>query len=198
MNARVSTTAQQRGSSPNKETFLRPTPLRNPLQLVSTQGQFQIHTSTFRGSFSVVLSEALRSAGLGSNVLIAQFLRGGVNQGPNGAIDLCGRLEWVRPAIETCIPEKLSEENLSFKRKYEEKAIKELWEFCKTRLTEKKLDKIVLDEIGMAINLGFIEENDLIFMINNRPSSTDIILTGPSIPPKVIEMADQITELRCN
>ena len=50
----------------------------------------------------------------------------------------------------------------------------------------------------MAINLGFIEENDLIFMLNNRPSSTDIILTGPSIPPKVMEMADQITELRCN
>ena len=125
-------------------------------------------------------------------------MRGGVNQGPNGAINLCGRLEWLRPAIETCLPEQLSEENLSLKRKYEEKAIKELWEFCKKRLIEKKLDKIVLDEIGMAINLGFIEENDLISMINNRPSSTDIILTGPSIPPKVIEMADQITELRCN
>ena len=50
----------------------------------------------------------------------------------------------------------------------------------------------------MAISLGFIEENDLISIINNRPSSTDIILTGPSMPPKVIEMADQITELRCN
>ena len=79
-----------------------------------------------------------------------------------------------------------------------EKAIKEVWETCKKRLIEKKLDKIVLDEIGMAIGLGFIEENDLISMINNRPSSTDIILTGPSIPPKVMEMADQITELRCN
>ena len=67
-----------------------------------------------------------------------------------------------------------------------------------TRLIEKKLDKIVLDEIGIAISLGFIEENDLISMINNRPSSTDIILTGPSIPPKVIDMADQITQLRCN
>ena len=87
---------------------------------------------------------------------------------------------------------------MSLKRKYEEKAIKELWEFTKTRLMEKKLDKIVLDEIGIAISLGFIEENDLIFTINNRPSSTDIILTGSSIPPKVIEMADQITELRCN
>ncbi len=198
MNARVSINARQRGSSPSKETSLRPTPIRKPLQLVATQGQVQIHTSTFRGSFSVVLSEAIRSAGLGSQVLIAQFLRGGVNQGPNGAINLCGRLEWLRPAIETCIQEEILEEHLSLKRKYEEKAIKELWGVCKSRLIEKKIDKIVLDEIGMAISLGFIEENDLIFMINNRPSSTDIILTGPSIPHKVIEMADQITELRCN
>ena len=198
MNARVSINAQQRGSSVSKETPLRPTHNRKPLQLVATQGQVQIHTSTFRGSFSIVLSEALRSAGLGSNVLISQFLKGGVNQGTNGAINLCGRLEWLRPAIETCLPEQSSEDSLSLKRKYEEKAIKELWEYCKTRLIEKKLDKIVLDEIGMAISLGFIDENDLISIINNRPSSTDIILTGPSIPPKVIEMADQITELRSN
>ena len=194
MNAGVGINAQQRTS----ESSLRAVPRREPLHLVKTQGQVQIHTSSFRGSFSIVLSEALRSAGLGSKVLISQFLRGGVNQGPNGAISLCGRLEWLRPAIETCLPEQCQKEDLSLKRKYQEKAIKELWEFCKKRLFEKNLDKIVLDEIGMAINLGFIEENDLISMINNRPSSTDIILTGPSIPLKIIEMADQITELRCN
>ena len=199
MNARVSINAQQRGSSASTETSLRPSPIRKPLKIVATQGQVQIHTSKVRGSFSVVLSEALRSAGLGSQVLIAQFLRGGVNQGPNGAVNLCGRLEWLRPSIETCLPEQIcKKEPLSLKRKYEEKAIKELWKFTKARLIEKKIDKIVLDEIGMAISLGFIEENDLIFTINNRPSSTDIILTGPSIPPKIIEMADQITELRCN
>ncbi len=198
MNARVSINAQQRGSSPSNEPSIRPVHNRSPLQLVTTQGQVQIHTSTFRGSFSIVLSEALRSAGLGSKVLISQFLKGGVNQGPNGAINLCGRLVWIRPAIETCLPEQLEKKDLSLKRKYAEKAIKELWEFCKTRLIQTKLDKLVLDEIGMAINLGFIKENDLISMINNRPSSTDIILTGPSIPPKVIEMADQITELRSN
>ena len=198
MNAGSSINAQREGLSTAKGASLRSVPNRKPLQLVKSQGQLQIHTSPFRGSFSVVLSEALRSAGLGSKVLITQFLKGGVNQGPNGAINLCGRLEWLRPAIETCLPGDFSEENLSLKKKYEEKAIKELWEFCKKRIVEKKLDKIVLDEIGMAINLGFIEENDLISMIKNRPSSTDIILTGQSIPSKVIEMADQITELRCN
>ena len=198
MSAGSGLNAQRKGVSPAKESSLRTIPHRTPLKLVKTHGQVQIYTSPFRGSFSVVLSEALRSAGLGSKVLISQFLKGGVNQGQNGAINLCGRLEWLRPAIETCLPEELPDENLSFKKKLEEKAIKELWEFCKKRLVETNLDKIVLDEIGMAISLGFIEENDLISMINNRPSSTDIILTGPSIPPNVIEMADQITELRCN
>ncbi len=198
MNERVSINAQHRSQSPSNKPSIRPVSNRSPLQLVTTQGQVQIHTSTFRGSFSIVLSEALRSAGLGSKVLISQFLRGGVKQGPNGAINLCGRLEWIRPAIETCLPDQLEKEDLSLKKKYAEKAIKELWEFCKTRLIQKKLDKLVLDEIGIAIRLGFIQENYLISMINNRPSSTDIILTGPSIPPKVIEMADQITELRSN
>ena len=198
MNAGSGINAQQEELSEAKASALRSVPHRKPLHLVKTQGQLQIHTSSFRGSFSVVLSEALRSAGLGSKVLISQFLKGGVNQGPNGAINLCGRLEWLRPAIETCLTGEFPEENLSLKKKYEEKAIKELWEFCKKRIVEKKLDKIVLDEIGVAINLGFIEENDLISMINNRPSSTDVILTGQSIPSKVIEMADQITELRCN
>ena len=198
MNAGSSINAQLDGLSTASGALLRAVPQAKPLQLVKTQGQVQIHTSSFRGSFSVVLSEALRSAGLGSQVLVSQFLRGGVNQGPDGAINLCGRLEWLRPAIETCLPGEFPEENLSFKKKHEEKAIKELWEFCKKRIVEKKLDKIVLDEIGMAINLGFIEEDDLISMINNCPSSADIILTGQSIPSKVIEMADQITELRCN
>ena len=198
MNARVSINDQQMGSSPSKGSSLKNAHNREHLRLVKTQGQVQIHTSAFRGSFSIVLSEALRSAGLGSTVLIAQFIRGGVNQGPNGAINLCGRLEWLRPDIETCLPEHSHEEDLSLKRKYHEKAIKELWEFCKKRLFEETLDKIVLDEIGIAISLGFIEENDLISMINNCPSFTDIILTGPSIPPKVIEMANQITELRSN
>ncbi len=198
MNARISINTQQSGTSQSKEPSLRAVPNREPLQLVKTQGQVQIHTSTFRGSFSVVLSEALRSAGLGSKVLISQFLKGGVNQGPNGGVNLCGRLEWLRPAIETCLPEPSQKEDLPLQRKYHEKSIQELWGFCKQRLFENNLDKIVLDEIGMAINLGFIEENDLISMINNCPSSTDIIITGPSIPPKVIALADQVTELRCN
>lgn len=195
---RHSTSAKQVGSIPSIGTSLKPVPDRNRLKLVTTQGQVHIHKSSYRGSFSVVLSEALRSAGLGSKVLIAQFLKGGVNQGPEGAIHLCGRLEWLRPSIECCLPDNSSTNDLIFQKKAQQKAIQEIWEVCKTRLMENKIDKIVLDEIGLAISLGFIQENDLVSTINSRPPSTDIILTGPSISLQVSEMADQITELRCS
>ena len=59
---------------------LPPIPAPVPLHLVAPEGQLQVHTASYRGSFSSVLSQAMRAAGLGSRVLIAQFLRG-VQQG---------------------------------------------------------------------------------------------------------------------
>jgi hypothetical protein len=57
---------------------LRPLPPLSapaPLHLVAPEGQLQVHTASYRGSFSSVLSQAMRAAGLGSRVLIAQFLK---------------------------------------------------------------------------------------------------------------------------
>ena len=74
------------------------------LRLVAQQeGLLQVHTAPFRGSFSGVFSQALRSAGLGSRVLISQFLKGGVEQGLERSVWLCGRLQWLRPAVASCL-----------------------------------------------------------------------------------------------
>tara|TARA_B100000700_G_C14985370_1_gene828545 strand:- start:773 stop:1369 length:597 start_codon:yes stop_codon:yes gene_type:complete len=165
------------------------------LNLVVSQGQLQIHTASTRGSFSIVLSDALRVAGLGSKVLIAEFLKGGVSQGPNGGVNLCGQLHWLRPDLNCCITEPAekysNQEQFIFK-----KSISAIWEICKEKLIANTIDRLVLDEIGLAINLGYIKEDDLISTLENRPPSIDVILTGPAIPSGIIAMADQVTELR--
>ena len=99
-----STSQSERDNRPG----LRPVPSRNEnsrLKLVAPEGQLQVHTAPYRGSFSLVLSQALRAAGLGSRVMVAQFLKGGVDQGPSRSISLCGTLEWLRPDICCCINE---------------------------------------------------------------------------------------------
>jgi len=167
------------------------------LHLVGTSGQLKIHSAPFRGTFSVVLSEAIRSAGLGSRVLVAQFLKGGVQQGPQNSVKLCGKLEWLRPALNCCI----TKENLETSDKQSlidfRNAVEDIWNVCKDRIINQKIDQIVLDEIGLAISLGLLRKKDIISTLTERPKSIDFILTGPSIPQEVMDMADQITQLRC-
>ena len=165
--------------------------VRPPLHLVAPEGQLQVHTASFRGSFSGVLSQALRTAGLGSNVLIAQFLKGGVDQGPQSSLTLCDRLRWLRPSVAEC----LSDAAVSRDDEVKE-AVLAVWQICKTHLLEGTLDQLVLDEIGLAIELGYLSHEDVLSVLEQRPSAMDVIVTGPAIPAEMMEMADQVTELR--
>ncbi len=172
-------------------------PERTHLKLVVPEGQLKVHSAPYRGSFSNVLSEALRAAGLGSQVLVIQFLKGGVKQGPKDIVRLCGRLEWLRPAIPDCITEENAKPLLDQKEFGPEKAIQAIWGICKEYLLNGDINQLVLDEIGLATKLGYIDKEDLISTLEHRPKGMDVILTGPSIPSEIIDMADQVTELRC-
>ena len=158
------------------------------LHLVAPEGQLQVHTAPYRGSYSSVLSQAVRAAGLGSRVLISQFLKGGVQQGPSRRVQLCGGLVWLRPDVPACV----SEPNLEGCRD----AVQAVWTVCRQHLITGDLDQLVLDEIGLAIGFGYIDEAEVLSALEQRPGSMDVIITGPAIPANVVEMADQVTELR--
>ena len=110
--------------------------LAAPLRLVSQpEGLLQIHTAPFRGSFAAVFSQALRTAGLGSRVLVSQFLKGGVEQGPAGRLRLCGRLEWLRPGTPHCLdgpPGSQGADGATAEEALE--AVEEVWDHSRQRL----------------------------------------------------------------
>ena len=66
------------------------------LKKITQNGQIQIYQSSYRGSFSSIISDCLRNAALGRKVLLVQFMKGGVKQGIANAVKLCGNLTWVR------------------------------------------------------------------------------------------------------
>jgi cob(I)alamin adenosyltransferase len=55
---------------------------------------------------------------------------------------------------------------------------------------------VVLDELSIAINFGLIPEAEVLSFLNKRPRHIDLILTGPDMPRSILEISDQITELR--
>jgi len=159
-------------------------------------GQIQIYQSSYRGSYTSIIRDSLRNAALGRKVLLIQFMKGGVKQGVDHAVKLCGNLTWVRSSHSFDQYDSEAIENNKNLKKSIHESTYELWNFCKKELLSCENDQIILDEIFLAIQLQIIDKDDLISTLENRFISGDVILTGTDIPKDLLLMANQITELR--
>ena len=159
-------------------------------------GQIQIYQSSYRGSYPSIIRDSLRNAALGRKVLLIQFMRGGVKQGIDNAVKLCGNLTWVRSShsFDQYNSEEI-ENNKNLKKSIHESTF-ELWNFCKKKLQSGEYEQVILDEIFLAIEMKIIDKDDLISTLENRFITGDVILTGTDIPKDLLLMANQITELR--
>lgn len=205
------------GGAGSQEPLLRlaPSPVRRLVP--RPEGLLQIHTAPFRGSFAAVFSQALRTAGLGSRVLISQFLKGGVEQGLEGSLWLCGRLQWLRPATLACLTEPAlpldsngddhlpaatatpaataGTDDAASEALDPRLAVREVWDYSRRQLLEGSVDLLVLDELGLAVELGYLPAAEVTATLERRPAHLDVILTGPAMPPALMAMADQVTQL---
>ena len=159
-------------------------------------GQIQIYQSSYRGSYPSIIRDSLRNAALGRKVLLIQFMKGGVKQGIDNAVKLCGNLTWVRSSHSFDQHNLEAIENNKNIKKSIHEATVELWNFCKKELKSGENEQIILDEIFLAIAMKIIHKDDLISTLENRFISGDVILTGTDIPKDLLLMANQVTELR--
>ena len=169
---------------------------KNNVKRFIQNGQIQIYQSSYRGSYPSIIRDSLRNAALGRKVLLIQFMKGGVKQGVNNPVKLCGNLTWIRSShsFDQYDFESI-EDNKNLKKSIHESTL-ELWNFCKKELQSGENDQIILDEIFLAIDMQIIHKDDLISTLENRFISGDVILTGTDIPKDLLLMANQITELR--
>lgn len=75
-------------------------------------------------------------------------------------------------------------------------ALAELWQFTTQAILSGEYGLVVLDELGLALKLGLIPEADVLHMLDERPESMDVIITGPEMPESLMERADQVTQVR--
>ncbi|NJK40633.1 MAG: hypothetical protein HC934_03310, partial [Acaryochloridaceae cyanobacterium SU_2_1] len=71
-----------------------------------------------------------------------------------------------------------------------------LWQHTQAAVSQGDYSLVVLDELSLAVHLQLIPEPEVLTLIEQRPRHVDMILTGPDMPSSLMEVADQITELR--
>lgn len=131
----------------------------------------------------------MRVAGQGQAVLVAQFLKGGIQQGVDCPMQFGQGLEWVRADIERSLK---SQDATAEERT----AIADLWRYVDVTLMQGRYSLVVLDELSLAIQFGLISEAAVLALLKERPLQVDVILTGPEMPDALLAIADQVTEFR--
>lgn len=153
------------------------------------EGLVQVFTSSHRSFFTDVMAQALRIAGQGTPVLVVQFLKGGIRQGYEHPIRLGQKLDWIRCDLPRCIDTPHLDDS-------ETESVHKLWHYTQSIVFSGTYSLVVLDELSLAINFDLISETEVLAFLTKRPAHVDIILTGPDMPKSILDVADQITEVR--
>jgi cob(I)alamin adenosyltransferase len=75
-------------------------------------------------------------------------------------------------------------------------AAKVAWQKSKEMLKDENLDIVLLDEMTYMVKYGYIELEDIVDALNNRPKMQHVIITGRACHRRLIELADTVSEVQ--
>ena len=152
------------------------------------RGLVQVYTGNGKGKTTAALGLALRAAGNGLKVLIVQFMKGTAS----GELEAAQRLSPFLTII------KAGREGFIFKGEIDPvdlKLAEEGFLLAKKAIEDREYDIVILDEINMAVDFGLIPLSDLLQLVDSKPVTVELVLTGRNAKPELLEKADLVTEM---
>ena len=152
----------------------------------SGSGLIQVYTGNGKGKTTAALGLGMRAAGHGLKVALIQFLKGQ----PTGERTLLVKypiFALVRAgSLDTF---KASQEDLR-------RESAEILKFAEEQMLSARFDLIILDEINVAVQQGYLSIKAVLEFVDKKPAGTELVLTGRSAPGEIIDRADLVTEMR--
>ncbi len=66
----------------------------------------------------------------------------------------------------------------------------------RSKMLSNTMDVVILDEISIAIYYGLLSVKEVLAVMEQKPVSTELILTGRYAPDALIEKADLVTDMQ--
>jgi len=151
------------------------------------KGYVQVYTGNGKGKTTAALGLALRAAGAGLNVFIAQFVKGRDTSELNALKRLSDLITIKQFGRGVFIHDKPSQADVEAAQAGLSKV--------KTRIASGQYQLVILDEANVATYLKTFSVEDLLSVIDGKPDDVELVITGRNADPRVIERADLVTEM---
>ena len=152
------------------------------------KGYIHVYTGNGKGKTTAAFGLALRAAGAGMRIYIAQFVKGQQYSELNALArfnDLITIKQFGRKCFITNAPDK---KDIDIAKK----GLKQV----RAEIQSNIWDMVILDEANIAIQFALFTVNELLEIINIKPESMELIITGRNADQRIIDRADLVTEMK--
>ena len=157
-----------------------PRPKRKPLVIV--------YTGDGKGKSTAALGLLLRAWGRDMKVVMLSFIKSETSN--------CGEERAARKLGIEMIPLGAGFTWLSKDLEHDKALAQRCWALCRDKINAAQHDIVILDEITYPISYRWIDVDEVIDTLRNRPPDVHVILTGRDAPQPLIDYADLVTEMR--
>ncbi|MDD5038454.1 MAG: cob(I)yrinic acid a,c-diamide adenosyltransferase [Dehalococcoidales bacterium] len=150
------------------------------------RGLIQIYTGDGKGKTTAALGLAMRAAGRGLKVGFIQFLKGKTS-GEHLFLSRSKVFKIVRLSNTnsfTAPREQLREE------------AQQTLAYAVEQMLSGRFDMLILDEIFIAVHQDLISSSQVLELLEKKPQSVELVLTGRYAPGELVQRADLVTEMR--
>jgi len=149
------------------------------------EGLVEVYTGDAKGKTTAALGLAMRAVGRGLKVIMIQFLKGD-ESGEHLFVSQYHPFEIVQVNKGNCF----KQSNRELRR-----VVAETMARAKEVVMGGEYDVVILDEIFIASSKELLDVEDILDLIEKKPSSVELVLTGRNAPAEVVKKADLVTEM---
>lgn len=147
-----------------------------------------VNTGDGKGKSTAAFGTAMRAIARGWRVAVVQFLKSGEWSVGEEKIGRQIGIDWF--ALGDGFT--WDSENMD----QSEAIAREAWSVAAEKIGSGDYELIVLDELTYPINWGWVDLEEVVSVLGQRPDKVNVVLTGRDAPRELIEIADTVTEMK--
>jgi cob(I)alamin adenosyltransferase len=161
---------------------------RRIAQAVPEKGLIIVNTGNGKGKTTAALGMVLRSLGHGYKVAIVQFIKGAWEPAEKAVFSM-----WEDQIEFHAMGEGFTWETQDRDRDLDKASA--AWQKSLEYIRNPEFQLVLLDEINIALKMGYLQVEEVLAGLAEKPPNKHVILTGRGAPPALIEKADLVTEM---
>lgn len=157
-----------------------------------SRGIILVNTGDGKGKSTAAFGTVMRAVGHGFNVGIVQFIKG---KWPTGEQKIFRQFNEINHVV--------SGDGFTWNTQDKEQDIASAqkgWEIACEMIEEARTDAsryklIVLDELNIALRYDYLDIQEVVKVLKNKPEHLNLFITGRNAKNELIEVADTVTEM---